>query len=227
MLLDSPAGLWMLDTTEDYSANTNTLTELSAPPTVASIIETVGEVARDLDGTADAFSAADHATLDLAASDNYTLEAFVILEVVPGGFLTVMAKGNGYQMFVSSTMTFGLSKPGVGLILESLQKIARDQVQHLVGTKSGATVKLYVDGKEVPATITSTAAGADDAALFYLGSSNGSAELWNGKMQAAAIYPTALSAERICAHFLASRSFKANYDAHPKLPTARRQTVYA
>lgn len=74
---------------------------------------------------------------------------------------------------------------------------------HVVGVYNGATIALYVDGA---ATGTPTAAvGTADATATdaYIGSTNGTTEFWDGRIDEVAVYDYALSATRIAAHHTA------------------------
>lgn len=202
----------MLDTTEDYSANTNTLTELSAPPTVASIIETVEASARSFDGAADGMFAADHATLDLG--DAWTLEAWVVPRVAPAGS-SILNKVNAYQLFATSTF-WSISNSTTSDIVRSRSPLPVGDVSHIVGTKSGTTVFLYRNGIDVTGAVVDTTATVNTAFDLHIGERNNTNEWFDGKIQAAAVYPTALSAARVQAHYVAGKCFRSSFARFPK-----------
>lgn len=207
MLADSPRGCWMMETTTDESGNGLTLTDVSSPPTAASMIPRVLTLSRDFDGVADTCTRASGTGLDLG--DVFTLEAWIQLDALPGASaaFTVLCRTDSYQMFIWNDGTrgfFGLSQNNVGSCVDATVSVASNGVtrHHIVATKNGATVKLYQDGNDVTGTVTNRTF-TNPATAFYIASAGGGSEFLNGRIQAAAIYPTALSADRVLAHYLA------------------------
>lgn len=85
------------------------------------------------------------------------------------------------------------------------EEIFDDDWHHLVLTKTGATIRLYVDG-----ALSTSGADADDIArvpeLMALGSRNGGGSALNtfpGAIAEVALYDYALTAEQVAAHFAA------------------------
>lgn len=204
MLADSPRGCWMLATTADETANGLTLTEVSSPPTAATIIPTVSTSSRDLDGVADTMTRASEALLDLG--DVLTMEAWVQLDALPAAANvdSIIYRTNSYQMFIDDAGRLGLAKPGTAIIVSSTATMLANSTSayHCVATKNGVTSKLYINGSDVTGTVTNQTLTNQPFSL-YLGSGNGTVEWLDGRIQAAAIYPTDLSAARVQVHYLA------------------------
>jgi hypothetical protein len=74
---------------------------------------------------------------------------------------------------------------------------------HVAVTYDGATLILYVDGTEVGLTISSAAVEDHGAPLVIGAGVGGTTYFWEGAIDEVAIYPVALSASRIEAHYLA------------------------
>lgn len=202
-LADSPAGLWMMDTTEDYSANTNTLT-FNGTTLVDSIIPSVASQARSFNGSSDRATAADHATLDLG--DVFTAEAWVKLDVLPGAFAVanIFDKGSGGMQVDfhtdASTCRWNLSRQDTVGIVESTVSPVTSVVYHHAVTKNGATVNQYVNGVDVTGTVTNSTVPSTAFSLF-IGCSYALNQFLDGTMQGLALYPTALSQARVIAHY--------------------------
>lgn len=112
-----------------------------------------------------------------------------------------------FKFFIEGSQTPGatdkiiLTKPGTGDILVSSVLINNTNWHHLVVTKNGATIKLYIDTVEdTSATITNQTCSVTATALF-IGSSRNSDDFANGNLTEVAIYPTALTAARVLAHY--------------------------
>ena len=76
---------------------------------------------------------------------------------------------------------------------------------HLVGTWDGATIRAYLDGAQLPSTAALTgtlAAGGYGTAIGYDPAYSG--DYFNGAITHVALYPTALTAARIQAHYQAA-----------------------
>lgn len=141
----------------------------------------------------------------LDPGDVFTLEAWVIRGAA-GALQTIFSKGaNGYAFGFTSTNTLRLFKDYVSVIAASTITISADGLyHHVVATKSGATVKIYIDGVDVTGGVTNSTITATALAL-RIGRRTGGEESMNGTLDELAIYPTALSAARVLAHYAAGR----------------------
>src|SRR3990167_8224074 len=96
IVCDKPAGYWPLDEPNeetDYSGNARTLTPVGAPSDVAPLI--YDGRGRDFGGAGQAYTAGDHASLDLG--DSFTLEAWVKPGSVAAGAGSIIDKDVGLE----------------------------------------------------------------------------------------------------------------------------------
>jgi hypothetical protein len=207
MQADSPSALWMLDTTaDDSSGGTHTLTFGNSPSAVASIIPSVATDARDFNGTTQNAQSSG-SSIDVA--DVFTLEAWFNIDALPGSGVVanLIYKHTAYQLNVYNNGGAGarvwLVRAAVSLLAQGTTAIVADgTLYHAVGTKNGTDIHVYINGTDVTDSVTnSTCVNVDNQVFLASGSSGG--EFFNGRIQAAAIYPTALSSARVAAHYAA------------------------
>jgi hypothetical protein len=122
----------------------------------------------------------------------------------PGGFRTVVNKGNSYWLRVDNTSGvqrarffirdggtyYGVTAGGVALIAGS--------TYHLVGAYDGSTLHIYVNGIDQGSAVH---VGAVDDSTIPLVISVSSGSVWDGRLDEIAIYSQALSATRVQAHY--------------------------
>lgn len=155
------------------------------------------------DGLTEWVGVPDHLTLDLG--DTFTLEAWIRTDraIRAGENWGIVSKGSGaYYMRVYETGQLELLRSGVADIVWSDVAVDDGQVHHVVATKSGATVKLYVDGVDETGAVTDSTCVNNTAGLTVGGGST-SVELFLGLLDEVAVYPTALSAARVQMHYAA------------------------
>lgn len=134
--------------------------------------------------------------------DIFTIEAWVKLTSV-GAVQTIFGKGaNAPILRFTSSGNLLLRKNSVGDIATTTTTFITGTVYHVVATKSAAAVHLYVNGVDVTGAVTNQTC-ANTADNVHVGSAAGSDYL-NGILDEFAIYPTALSAGRVLAHYSAS-----------------------
>lgn len=121
----------------------------------------------------------------------------------------LICKGTGaYGLRITTGNKLQLTRFATADIVESTVDLTNDGVfHHLVATKSGATVKLYIDGIDRTGTV-SDSTMANTASTFAIGSQgvDGSGGYCDGWYDEVAVYPTALSSERVKAHWNVARS---------------------
>jgi hypothetical protein len=142
----------------------------------------------------------DHADLDLG--DTVTCEAWIRLNSL-GANQGIICKGtNTYYMRVNSSNRLQLIKTAVADIVPSTITLTTGVIYHVAATKATSTVKLYVDGVDVTGTVTNQTL-TDSATAYRVGGETSGTEAFNGTIDEAAVYATALSQARIQAHFAA------------------------
>jgi Concanavalin A-like lectin/glucanases superfamily len=97
-----------------------------------------------------------------------------------------------------------IGRAGVAFICKSTNTITDTSTwHHLVVTKTGATVKVYVDAVDVSGTVTNSTYTNGTTPTIKLGADGGT-DPFNGSIDEIAIYSTALSSARVSAHYTAA-----------------------
>lgn len=213
VLADSPKGYWRLGegsgtSAADASGQGNTGTYKNTPTLgVAGALLNDSNPAITLNGTTQYISVANSASL--ALGDVFTYEAWIKRGESNRGFFDTILHKEG----TPNTPKFGvtgpanrlqLRVPSVKTICESTTEVLADGLwHHVVATKNGATVKLYIDGVDRTGTVTNETCQSNTAALT-IGAENTVEEFFKGSIDEVAVYATALSEARIKAHYQAA-----------------------
>lgn len=153
-----------------------------------------------LDGTSQYVDVPD--ATSLRTDDVFTLEAWV-KRGVTGASRTILCKGsNNPWLFLDSTGHLNLEIYAT-LVVTSTIAVPTGW-HHIAATKSGATVKLYIDGQDVTGAVTNATLTSDTGDLFLAANAWGGANTFlNGYLDEVAIYNTALSGATVLAHYTA------------------------
>jgi concanavalin A-like lectin/glucanase superfamily protein len=167
--------------------------------------------------TGDSFSTPDSTGLDLG--DVFSLECWVMHTAV-GVLEMILSKGaNAYSLAFNTDNTVIMNKSGVAIVLTSSTTITNDGLfHHIVATKNGATsadAKIYIDGVDRTGSF-SNQTFADNAHTLQLGAEDTSYYL-QGVLDEVAVYPTALSAARVLAHYNAGIGFVAGANVSQRM----------
>jgi RHS repeat-associated protein len=159
------------------------------------------DLAARLDGVDDDIEA----TGGLSMNDTFTLEAWVKLNA-SGVSQRIFDRGSGTAALeINSGGALTLVDAGVGNVVSATRTLTADGVFHqLVATKSGSSVHLYIDGSDVTGTVTNLTFPTVNTGFILGRTSQGGGEHLNGDIDEVAIYPTALSAARVSAHYAAA-----------------------
>jgi len=167
------------------------------------------------DGTGDYVSYADSSSLDMAASDTVTIEAWFRTPDITSGTRTLISKeeatgvDGGYRIQMNSNgkIVFGIdsnntSYPEYGITSSSAYD---DNLwHHVTAIKNGTSnMSLYIDGNSVGSiSIASTAADNNDS--FYIGTyyDSSSSDAWSGFIDEVKILRTARTAAEVKADFV-------------------------
>jgi len=212
VLADSPVAYYRMGESsgqpQDSSGNGNHTTVTNGTPVYSKpslILSDLGNTAIELAAASvEYFTAPDHATLDLG--DVLTLECWIKRGVQTGAFEPLICKGvNAYVLyFNSSDDRIIFDKRGVQGIVASTVQVSDENIHHIVYTKNGATSKIYLDAVDVTGTVTD-ATLADNTTDLFIGAREDAGVMYNGVIDEVAIYPTALSAARVAAHYNVGR----------------------
>ena len=119
------------------------------------------------------------------------------------GISTCLTGTNAYQFRFTSRNTVAFTKANIATIVESTRTITDGLWHHIVAVKNGTAVALYIDGVNVTGTVTNQTLTNATSSTLRLGTD--STLYLNGSLDEVAIYNTALSPQRIAAHFTAGR----------------------
>jgi hypothetical protein len=146
-------------------------------------------------------SAPDNSTLDLG--DVCSMEGWVKRGTI-GSVQMLMSKDtNGYSMLFNSDDTVQFNKAGVGTIVSSTTTITDILgFHHIVCTKNGSTVKIYIDGVDRTGTVSNLTL-SDTASDLDLGHENLGFR-FHGTLDEMAVYPYALTAAQVLEHYNAA-----------------------
>jgi len=161
-----------------------------------------GDTAAQFDGTNDFVRVPDANGLDF--TDTFTLEAWVKRSST-GGTRAIMDKGeNSYSFRIQADGKLLLRKNNVATLTTSTAGITDTTAwHHVAAVKSPTEVKLYLDGQDVSGAVTQQTMANTAIPLTIAGSDNGTAYFLPGTLDEVAVYPTALSAARVQAHYAA------------------------
>jgi hypothetical protein len=117
----------------------------------------------------------------------------------------IASKGaNSYQLYLENNR-LTLAKAGVAAIVQSTSQLTdTSRYYHVVATKNGATVKLYVNGADVTGVVTNQTI-ADNAVDLTLGATNSTTDPLAGVLDEVALYDPALSAATVSDHYRLGR----------------------
>jgi hypothetical protein len=200
---NNPKGLWLLSetagaTASDSSGNAQNGSIKNGPTLgVAGPIPEFGAIT--LNGTNQWISVPDSATVDLG--DVFTYAAW-FKRSATGGTDCLLDKGpNAAILRFDGEDRLLFRRNSVADICKSTTKIVDFNWHHVVATKNGATVKLYLDGVDVTGSVTNSTC-TNTAVVLSIGASEAGAEdFFRGSLAGVAVFATAIAEARVKAHF--------------------------
>lgn len=206
VLLDQPVAYWRLGEPSGTNANDEITTNDGTYTGGFTLAQASGlindtDTAVLLNGTTGFISVEDNAVLDLA--DLFTLEAWV---KHPNAYNAtwdgiVSKQVNSFSLNLDTTGKLNLVKNSVDIIVTSTIQVPQDSTfHHVVATKSGATVKLYIDSVDVTGAVGNQTC-VNNASQLFIGKGSAGGDFFDGTIDEVAIYNYALSATRISKHY--------------------------
>ena len=210
VLADGPVGYWRL--TETTGAAVDTTGNAAGGSYLGGVTRGVqGALAGDsnlaarFDGTDDYVSVPDNNALD--RGDVFSYELWVKRGALQGTSQRLLHKGAGV-----ASLGFGLNNKlvllpgGTGAvnIASSTTAVTDQSWHHVVATKNGAEVHIYVDGVDRTAAATNSTLTSNATALNIGRASTGSGYS-SADIDEVAVYPTALTPARVLAHYQAGQ----------------------
>jgi hypothetical protein len=139
----------------------------------------------------------------LSPGARVSLEAWIKPAALPssGSFRSVLSKAESYSLqFNGPQLEFTIIQNGTRRrLLAPSGAIVAGQTYQVVGAYDGTTQRLYVNGAQVASAALSGAITTNGNAVT-IGSWGGGSEFFNGTIDEAAVYTSALSAAQVSAH---------------------------
>ncbi len=208
VMADNPAAYWRHGESSGTNANdevgTADGTYINAPTLGATgALSGDTDTAVTFNGTDEYVTVPDSASLDLG--DVLSIEAwFKRTSAADTAERMVIAKGAGAYALtfnVSSDHKLAFANDNTAVIVRQTGTISDTNWHHVVVTKNGATVALYVDGADQTGTVTNSTLGNTADALFIGREAAFSGVFWDGGLDEVALYSTVLTAARVTAHY--------------------------
>jgi peptidoglycan/xylan/chitin deacetylase (PgdA/CDA1 family) len=224
VVADAPAGYWRLNdtgTTAADSAGTNTGTFTGATRGAAGLLTAEpANKAAGFSGTGQYVQIPSATALSPTA--RVSVEAWMKPTTLPatGAFRSIASKAESYSLqFNGPRLEFTLVQGATRRRLQApAGAIVAGATYHVVGTYDGTTQRLYVNGAQVASVALTGAIGANTNSLI-VGSWNGAQEFFAGTIDEVAVYPAALTAARVSAHY------QAGSGGAPSPPSTSKLTV--
>ena len=210
VLADGPVGYWRLAETSGYAQDETGIAGLGryvngVTRGVAGALATDDDLAARFDGVDDYVSIGHSSALNVG--DTFSYELWIKRGTVQGKSQRLLHKGAGpaaLGLGVNNKLVLLPGGAGVATTATSASAITDQSWHHVVATKSGASARLYVDGIDVTTLGTDTTMTASTTSLNLARATSGSGYT-NADIDEVAVYPVALSAERVRAHLEAGR----------------------
>ena len=207
VLADDPGGYWRLGETSGGA-----LDETGGPAGTYNGGVTRGvpgallgdsNPAAHFDGVDDYVSVPDHASVDVG--DFFSYELWLRRGAARGVTQRIIHKGGG-----TAALGFGTNNKlvlipggsGATALATSSTAITDSAWHHVVATKSGTSVHLYVDGIDVTVLGTNTTI-TNNATALNIGRATSGTAYFDGDVDEVAIYPLALTQAHVLEHFWA------------------------
>jgi hypothetical protein len=166
------------------------------------------------DGSGDYVTYSDAAVLDMAASDNVTVEGWFRTTDITSGSRTIVSKNNtstssdgGYKVTINSSgqIVFGIDSNNTSFPSSSVTSALSyddNKWHHFAAIKNGTTnISLYIDGGNVGTTSISSTDASNSDSLQIGHDDNGVSSDWLGFLDEIKVLRTARSAAEVKADF--------------------------
>jgi hypothetical protein len=212
VLTDSPRAYWRLGETGGSTA-TDELGALPGTYTNGVLLNQPGALASEtnpaasFDGVNDYMVVPTSSSLDLTSA--VTVEFWAKRRAISSTFQVLVGKpGNGQSRFENYAVWLNTANnyqayfgDGTTYVQVTTSAVTDTNWHHIVATDNGATAKIYLDGVLKESKSTTLRLTANTNPLNF-GRANNNTTFFNGWLDEVAIYPTALSATRIQAHYI-------------------------
>ena len=159
------------------------------------------DAATGFDGTSGSISVPAATSLDVG--DKFTIEAWVKRGSVGGTANQVIAskQGSAWTLMFNPSNKLVLHQSGGADIVASTTTVSDTTSWHqVVATKTGSTVKLYIDGKDATGSVTNKTLSNSTLPLAI--GQTASSSYFNGTLDEVALYNASLTANQVANHYL-------------------------
>jgi concanavalin A-like lectin/glucanase superfamily protein len=205
---DNPISYWRLGETsgtnaaDERAANPGTYQNSPTLGTTSLLATDTANKAVSFDGTNDSVQVSNSTSLQPTSS--ISLEAWIKPTSLPtaGSFTTILNKTEAFALqFNGPKLELRINQGEAKQRLQAPEgTIVAGQAYYVVGTYDGTTQRLYVNGALVASAALTGSFNTNTNAL-YIGSSDGSGNLFKGTIDEPAVYSAALSAAKIEGHY--------------------------
>lgn len=205
VLADGATTYWRLGEASglvaDETGNTADGTAINVTQGVAGALANDPNLAAAFNGADARIAWTDENNLDLG--DVLSIEAWVYRDVL-GTQHAIIDKGTGaYRLVVNSSNLLSFQKANTAVIVVSTATVGAGAWHHVVATKNGAAVRLYLDGADVTGTV-SNATLVDTTNGLIVGAISSTTTPLAGKLDELALYKNVvLTAAQVAAHYAA------------------------
>ncbi len=210
VLADSPRAYWRLGeasgtSAADSSGNAQTGAYQNTPTlgVTGALINDANTAVRFKRAEVEHVSIPDSNILDLG--NILTMEVWLKRAAHSGVLEYILYKGaNVYALRINASGAIGIAKETVGTICLSTIEITDTNWHHVVGTKNGSAVKIWIDGLDRTGTVSDQTLENNTAALVIANHTGTTGRALDGTLDEVAVYATALSQARVEAHYNAA-----------------------
>lgn len=210
VVTDNPLSYWRLNESSGTAAadavGANTGTYVGSPTLGASgALADATLKAVTLSGSSQYISVPDAASLD--TGDVMTLELWVKRTTL-GTLQVLVDKGtSSYRLQLSTADTVQLTRAGTVIATSTVALSDTTQFHHVVATKNGATVKIYINGVDRTGAVSNQTLLDSPDPLRIGTASPTAANHAAAAVDEVAVYGSALSPARVLAHFASGRCY--------------------
>lgn len=144
--------------------------------------------------------------VSLRIGDTFTLEAWIKPEAISGTQAIISGHNGGAHFYLKSDGKLQLDRKEVAAIVTSTVALEANQRYHVVVTKTGATVKMYINGVDRTGVVTNSTCVSEAGAWRIGRNGTASSDFFKGRFEYAAMYSSALSEATVLEHYNASSS---------------------
>jgi hypothetical protein len=140
----------------------------------------------------------------LNTADTFSIEAWVKRATTGTAQVIATKQGSAWTLLFNSSNQLVLQSNTTNIAVSTTALTDTTAWHHVVATKSGTAVKLYIDGKDVTPTKVTNATMANNTLAVLIGA-GASSSFFNGTIDELALYKTILSPSQVTNHFLLSK----------------------